>query len=162
MPTTGAPGNIWYPDATSPVAPLENLFLQQATSVNDALSALTPGSAWTNYTPTFTNLTLGNGTIIAKHRKIGASVELVFELKFGTTTAITGSPKATLPTRAENRGMVVAEYTESGVGYRTGLARLSIDDVQFLLIAASPITATTPFTWDTGDLISFHLIYTVD
>ena len=36
MPTTGAPGNIWYPDATSPVAPLENLFLTQATSVNVA------------------------------------------------------------------------------------------------------------------------------
>lgn len=39
MPTTGAPGNIWYPDATSPVAPLENLFLTLATSVNVAISA---------------------------------------------------------------------------------------------------------------------------
>ena len=36
MPTTGLPGNIWYPDDTSPVAPLENLFLTQATSVNVA------------------------------------------------------------------------------------------------------------------------------
>ena len=39
MPTTGLPGNIWYPDDTSPVAPLENLFLTQATSVNVAISA---------------------------------------------------------------------------------------------------------------------------
>lgn len=39
MPTTGAPGNIWYPDDTAPVAPLENLFLTLATSVNVALAA---------------------------------------------------------------------------------------------------------------------------
>lgn len=34
MPTTGAPTSTWYPDDTAPVAPLENLFLQLATSVN--------------------------------------------------------------------------------------------------------------------------------
>lgn len=42
MPTTGSPGNIWYPDSTAPVAPLENLFLQLATSVNVALGAGLP------------------------------------------------------------------------------------------------------------------------
>jgi len=40
MPSTGAPGNIWYPDDTSPVAPLENLFLTQATSINVAMAAV--------------------------------------------------------------------------------------------------------------------------
>ena len=40
MPTTGLPGNIWYPDDTSPVAPLENLFLTQATSVNVAFDSV--------------------------------------------------------------------------------------------------------------------------
>lgn len=40
MPDTGAPANIWYPDDTSPVAPLENIFLTIATSVNVAIAAL--------------------------------------------------------------------------------------------------------------------------
>lgn len=34
MPITAAPGNIWFPDNTAPVSPLENLFSQMATSVN--------------------------------------------------------------------------------------------------------------------------------
>lgn len=40
MPDTGAPANIVYPDDTYPIAPLENLFLAQATSINLAFSAL--------------------------------------------------------------------------------------------------------------------------
>jgi len=40
MPTTGLPANIWYPDENSPVAPLDNLFLQLANSVNVAFSDL--------------------------------------------------------------------------------------------------------------------------
>lgn len=38
MPTTGAPANIWFPDENAPVAPLENLFLELAASVNIALA----------------------------------------------------------------------------------------------------------------------------
>lgn len=34
MPTTASPGNIWYPDNTAPISPIENLFSQMATSVN--------------------------------------------------------------------------------------------------------------------------------
>lgn len=40
MATTGAPWNIWIPDTTSPVAPLQTLFSTQATSIAVALSAL--------------------------------------------------------------------------------------------------------------------------
>jgi len=39
MPTTGAPGNVWYPDDSDPVAPLEDLFLELATSVNVYLAS---------------------------------------------------------------------------------------------------------------------------
>lgn len=38
MPTTGAPSSVWYPDDQAPIAPLENLFLQLATSVNVAFT----------------------------------------------------------------------------------------------------------------------------
>lgn len=40
MPSTGLPANVWYPDDTAPIAPLENLFSQLATSVNVAFAAL--------------------------------------------------------------------------------------------------------------------------
>ena len=66
MPTTGAPGNIWYPDANSPVAPLENLFLQQATSVNIAIDAVTNADSG--------NITISESALFdsnAEVRKIG-------------------------------------------------------------------------------------------
>lgn len=34
MPITALPGNIWFPDNTAPISPIENLFSQMATSVN--------------------------------------------------------------------------------------------------------------------------------
>jgi hypothetical protein len=40
MPSSGSPANVYYPDATAPVAPLENLFLQMATSINTAFGNL--------------------------------------------------------------------------------------------------------------------------
>jgi hypothetical protein len=38
MPTTGAPWNIYYPDNTAPISPIENLFSTLSTSVATALT----------------------------------------------------------------------------------------------------------------------------
>jgi hypothetical protein len=47
--------------------------------------------AWTAYTPTFTNLTLGNGTIDFKYAKLGKNVFVRGLLTWGTTTSATAS-----------------------------------------------------------------------
>lgn len=44
---------------------------------------------WTAYTPTFTNLTVGNGTLKAAYCHRFGVVDFVISLRFGTTTAIT-------------------------------------------------------------------------
>jgi len=162
MPTTGAPGNIWYPDATSPVAPLENLFLQQATSVNDALSALTPGSAWTNYTPIFSSLTLGNGTLIAKHRKNGASRDLVFQLMLGSTSTIGSAPGFSPPTAIPYDTSYGARFLNSGAAFVQGGAWVRTTIVYPLTSGGTQITATTPFTWGAGDQILMAFTYPED
>jgi len=95
MPTTGAPGNIWYPDATSPVAPLENLFLQQATSVNDALNGIAPtATGWTF--PTLTNATAYAGNPLGYKTVTVAGVTVVY-FRGRIKNMVTGGLLASLP-----------------------------------------------------------------
>ena len=47
--------------------------------------------AWTSYTPTFTNLTLNNGTIDFKYVQIGKTVHVRGLLTWGSTTSATAS-----------------------------------------------------------------------
>jgi hypothetical protein len=53
--------------------------------------------AWISYTPTFTNLTVGNGTLTSKYCIIGKTMFIRFDLVGGSTSTITGVPTITLP-----------------------------------------------------------------
>jgi len=159
MPTTGAPGNIWYPDANSPVAPLENLFLQQAASVNDALSALTPGSAWTTYTPTLTDMVLGNGTLVAKHRKNGASRDVVFVFTFGSTSSISNTARFTLPLAAPYASSFGIYISDSGTDSYPAFLRVAGGVAFPMTLSGGYFSSTQPFTWVAGDRIEAAFTY---
>lgn len=45
-------------------------------------------TAWTTYTPTITNVTLGNGVISAAYKLIGKTLAIRISLRFGTTTTV--------------------------------------------------------------------------
>lgn len=66
--------------------------LQQYTDLLNVLS-----SAWPSWTPTWTNLTIGNGVVSAKYRQVGKTVDYRVKVTFGSTTALTGTPTFTLP-----------------------------------------------------------------
>jgi hypothetical protein len=54
--------------------------------------------AWTSYTPTITNFTLGNGTLSAAYKRIGSKTLLVrVNIGFGTTTSVSGAVTISLP-----------------------------------------------------------------
>lgn len=46
----------------------------------------TSATAWTAYTPTLTNLTLGNGTNESRYKIVGKTIDVVIALQFGTTS----------------------------------------------------------------------------
>jgi hypothetical protein len=50
------------------------------------------GLAWTTWAPTWTNVTVGNGTVIAKYAVVGKTVFFRVAIIFGTTTSISGTP----------------------------------------------------------------------
>lgn len=75
-----------------------------ATSIADA--AVTPakliagtGSGWTwaAWTPSWTNITVGNGTSTGYYIQTGKTINYWAKLTFGTTTAVTGAPYVSFP-----------------------------------------------------------------
>ena len=68
----------------------------QHTDINDAVEAIqtklgtgdhTVG-VWQDFTPTFTNITVGNGTLNARYCQINKFVAWTIELVFGSTTSL--------------------------------------------------------------------------
>jgi len=72
-----------------------------AYEVYDGTDWLTFDTKWQTYTPTLTNITLGNGSLTGcKYFRTGKKVAVKFRLKFGTTTGMGTDPTISLPLTA--------------------------------------------------------------
>lgn len=131
------------------------------------------GGAWTSWTPTFTNLVLGNGTIDCKYKQVGKTVVGRVFVKLGSTSSITGIITLSMPVNIINTGngsdpgfgRILDDST--GVGYRsfadnssgTNNFRLFCDTVSATYQTLAGTSATTPMTWATNDFFSFGFQY---
>jgi hypothetical protein len=125
--------------------------------------------AWTSYTPTITNLTLGNGVLVAKYKKIGKTVFVEARVVFGSTTSLTGSPIFYLPSNQSLplNGRANVVILDSGANYFKGMsADVSVNYFYIYAELASgsyvsyaSISSTVPMTWTTNDTISISFFY---
>lgn len=119
--------------------------------------------AWTDWVPTLTNLTLGNGSVDAKFIKLGRTVFYRFLFTLGTTSAVGTNPQFTLPVAP-----VAAWTVPFGIGsvilrdngtaeYLGTVEVVSGSTVRPVTLGASSIvttiTATVPMTWANTDNI---------
>jgi hypothetical protein len=150
----------------------------QHADINDAMEAVqaklgtgdhTVG-VWQDYTPTFSGITVGNGTVTARYCQINKFVAWQVELLVGSTTVI-GASRVTYPVEcaqtwlAGNGGQVTFEDASS-FDYSGTLIRYSTTQVNIYLLNASStylrvgsISATTPFTWAAGDRLIIQDFY---
>lgn len=134
---------------------------------------------WFNYTPTWTNLTVGNATTIYRYTQIGKTVFVQIKLTFGNTSSMGTGPRFTLPVPEntttypaltnnyigdfliEDSG--TANYTGTvliGGSGGSGKAYLYVKAVSGAYVnAANPITSTIPMTWTTNDFITLAFAY---
>ena len=78
-------------------------------------AAVDAGGTFSSYTPTWTNLTVGNGTLsVARYTQIGKLVYGLVRLGFGSTTSISGNIQLTLPV-APNTTTNSSNYTFMGL-----------------------------------------------
>jgi hypothetical protein len=125
----------------------------------------------TTYTPTFTNLTVGNGTLTAEYFRVQNVVSVTVAVVFGSTTSISGDVTVTLPiARAGGQGLrlATAQYNDPGVQNFNGTVFFSTS----VLTSCNPrtlgtnnnigfLSSTVPFTWATGDNLHFSAQYEV-
>lgn len=119
--------------------------------------------AWTAYTPTLTNITLGNGTVTARYVQIGKLVIGSVNFTAGTTTTYAaGNLSISLPVNAQG----IATAGTGSVNNGTGASRRLINVQSSAASAAvaftyegNTVTNTVPFTFGTSSQILFQFMY---
>lgn len=125
-----------------------------------AWASMAKGSAWTSYTPTLTNATLGNGTIAGSYLQEGKKITFRALFTLGSTSTVTGSLGISLPFAVATSSLQLAHclLEDAGVSSYLGIAELSSSTATLRAAGAAgtyatqaAISATVPFTWGNTD-----------
>jgi hypothetical protein len=125
---------------------------------------------WTSYTPTFTNFTLGNGTIERAHYvQIGKTVHLDIYVVLGSTSAVSGRIGISLPVTALYAFTPTAVTCALTAGAANSEGRVAFAsttrlDLYALNVAGTypanaNISSTVPGTWAASSFFAFKLTY---
>lgn len=137
--------------------------LQTIADLGTALSG-----AWTDWTPTLTNLDEGDGTVVAQYRRIGKTVDFILTVTLGSGATVGTGPTFTLPAEPSSiyggtAPVGIVAILEATVGRWEGSAYALSGDVATIFYATETgngsgtnITATAPFTWASGDIIAVY------
>lgn len=127
---------------------------------------------WTTYTPTWTNVTVGNGTVAFAYTQINKLVHVNGRFTLGSTSSVGSNPIFTLPV---TRHTTVTELLgtgvlgDSGTGIYMAMPLGTVTNTACYLYRADHtvgstvieggISATSPMTWTTNDFIYVNLTY---
>jgi hypothetical protein len=152
-------------------------FARLAVGANDLLLTAASGETtglkytggWTTYTPTYTNITVGNGTVTARYCQIGKTVTVYYQLVFGSTTSIGQYPIISLPITANVVAFATGTgtYQDAGVQDYLGRAWMNTGTSAYGIADRTdagyskfePVSGTVPFTWGTGDKYTLYFTY---
>ena len=133
-------------------------------------TAASPTYAWTTWTPTLTNMTLGNGTITARYQTIGKTVNVYFQFVLGTTSSIGSFPNFSLPVTPSQTYLVfpcwfkdegVTDYFGVIATLTSGQAWPRVGYAAGTYVQDYAISATIPFTWGATDRFFCEFSYEV-
>lgn len=128
------------------------------------------GGAWKDWTPTLTNMTLGNGSVVARYTQIGKNIKFIFIFTFGSTSSIHASnePQFTVPVEMRDYGLFTDDLTSNAEFALNGAKRVAYDSSgnassEATSFAVTPqnsttvklnnVNSTTPYTFATNDKI---------
>lgn len=127
--------------------------------------------AWQTWAPTYSNLTVGNGTVTAKYSKTGKTINYRWIFQLGSTSSIGSNPSITLPEAAingysggatpEQANIGVCKFLDSGIANISGLCamdgttsfRPQCQGAGGTYVINAGLSATIPVTWGTGDAL---------
>jgi hypothetical protein len=134
------------------------------------------GGAWTSFTPTWTNLTVGNGTQSSAFMSAGKLYMVRVQLTLGSTSSVTGGPEFTLPNSVSlasaydtNMPIGNAIFVDATGGNPWGIVLRSTTTAarcRFASLNASVtygqsggMDGSNPFTWTTNDKILAQFMF---
>jgi hypothetical protein len=124
---------------------------------------------FTSYTPTLTNMTLGNGTVTARYAQVGELVTVFFNFLLGSTSAISTNPSFSLPVTAITNSILYNAYFQDagtntylgGINLTTTTGSIYVPNASGTYNSFTSVTSTVPFTWTTNDFIRAFFTYEV-
>lgn len=122
----------------------------------------TSDGAWQRWTPTYTNMNLGNGSVTARYSKNGKTVNWYLNFTFGSTTSFGAFTQFTLPStpltpfvynarglcRDFNTAWRFCSAIVEGVNVYP-----NVENVASTYAADASVSSTVPFTWTTNDYL---------
>ena len=157
----------------------------QHANINDAVEALeakvaignTVIGTYTAYTPTWNNLTVGNGTVSSAYARVNNFVHYFGAFTFGSTTSITvaQNPELIMPITAgtpfssgllapygicslfDTSAVLLYDGIVMSTSGTTGSIRVGNSASTYL--SGNNVTPSVPMTWTTGDRINWNLYY---
>lgn len=132
------------------------------------------GGTYTAYTPTFTNFTIGNGTInFARYVQIGKFVTVYGKVTLGSTSSMGTNPLISLPVTGTSNmsgvGWALGSLTigDTGTGSFEGYIKTSSTTAAQLIVGnaagtynnTTVITSAVPMTWANTDTFLFQFSY---
>lgn len=128
-------------------------------------------NGFTSYTPTLSNMTLGNGTLVCKYKMLTKKTCLVrFVFVLGSTSTVGTTPAFTFPFTSVSTPMTQFPLGVFGLyNNTTGLSSFGIVfwtntsgcAIYNLTSPMTAITATVPFTWAANFAITGEFIYEI-
>ena len=153
-------------------APTEGMVTYQTGSdhltVYDGAAWRVFDTGWNTYTPTFTNVTVGNGSLVARYIQLGKAVHMHVRLTLGSTSAVSGIPIISLPvatvsarlhtgfgnaTNGTNNYPVETRYGS------TTTTQAYVFNAAGTFLERTNINGVSPFTWASGHIFDFNLTY---
>lgn len=126
------------------------------------------------WAPTWTNVTVGNGTVVAYYARAGAIIVAQLRFTLGSTSSVSGAIQFTLPVNCDTaRGVILgqsrvqdtsAPETFDGVviAASAGTAQVQVlDSTNATSLDDDATSGTVPMTWANTDFLDVNLRYLV-
>lgn len=127
---------------------------------------------WTAFTPSWTNLTVGNGAQTFNYAQVNEIVHVQFRLTLGSTSSVGSSPYFALPVASSGyvtyHSLGVAAFYDVGTAVYVGfVAYFAAGDSAILRrsvvsgsnLSSAGLSSVNPFTWTTGDQMMGQFTY---
>lgn len=132
------------------------------------------GWSWSSWSPTLTNVTIGNGTLEAKYIQSGKTVFGRISVLFGTTTTISGAFTFSLPVTSVAYGggggqpyLGGCRILDAGINAfqasvfwsTTTTANVQVMVASGTYVTFADLSSTVPMTWGNADGFALDFIY---